>query len=426
MLIDVGSSARWVKICVEPTQSGLRAACLLAYRAAPISSGSPGFHRNVGSTAGVEAGTPMSTLAVSSAITTLPAVSNAASAAPECALAWVYAATNSAPLSRARLLSKHCVLVTAFASHPPTDPGSWLRQQEMFRTAIGSLLTTSRTAMPAQTQLWNAWHQCSAPLISTGPCASSAVPMPFVPAALSDQQNQGARLASVALARVAGSPHSARMRPVESVTVTTPPRVPTSCATEAAQKPSSVNTTSCSGAWSISATAIGASVRCGLTRYCSRQRCQEIATRGRTPGTWSSPCTNRSHAASTVPLPGLADMGSSRCRSVMVENRLWSILNARWHARSAPVAARRGRACSGPGTVSRVFLLRHSFWAVSQTGTPHPRYRFRAASRPSQSCVQEMSLPGRPRTGRPRARQAAHRRSRPTRWIGYGRWLTDR
>ena len=285
MLIDVGSSARWVKICVEPTQSGLRAACLLAYRAAPISSGSPGFHRTVGSTAGVEAGTPMSTLAVSSAITTLPAVSTAASAALERALAWVYAATNSAPLSRARLLSVHWVLVTAFASQLPAGAGSWLRQQEMFRTAIGSLVTTSRTAMPAQTQLWNAWHQCSAPLISTGPCASSAVPMPFVPAAHSDQQNQGARLASVALASVAWSPHSARIRPVASVTVTTPPRLPTSCATEAAQKPSSAKTTSCSGVWSISATATGASVRCGSTRYCSRQRCQEIATSGRTPGT---------------------------------------------------------------------------------------------------------------------------------------------
>ena len=89
MLIDVGSSARWVKICVEPTQSGLRAACLLAYRAAWISSGRPGFQRTVGSTAGVEAGTPMSTLAVSSAITTFPAVSIAASVAPERALAWV-------------------------------------------------------------------------------------------------------------------------------------------------------------------------------------------------------------------------------------------------------------------------------------------------------------------------------------------------
>jgi hypothetical protein len=89
MPIGVGSSARWVKICVEPTQSGLRAACLVAYRAASISSGTPGFQRTVGSTAGVEAGTPMSTLAVSSAITTLPAVSIAASVALEWALAWV-------------------------------------------------------------------------------------------------------------------------------------------------------------------------------------------------------------------------------------------------------------------------------------------------------------------------------------------------
>jgi hypothetical protein len=30
MLIEVGSSQRWVKTWVEPTQSGLRAACRLA------------------------------------------------------------------------------------------------------------------------------------------------------------------------------------------------------------------------------------------------------------------------------------------------------------------------------------------------------------------------------------------------------------
>jgi hypothetical protein len=47
------------------------------------------------------------------------------------------------------------------------------------------------------------------------------------------------------------------------------------------------------------------------------------------------------------------------------------------YARSAPVAARRGRACSGLGTASRVFLLRHSFQAVSQTGTVHPRPKLR-------------------------------------------------
>jgi hypothetical protein len=152
-------------------------------------------------------------------------------------------------------------MVTAFASQLPAEAGSWLRQHEMFRTAIGSIVTTSRTATPAPTQLWNAWHQCSAPLIGTGPCASSAVPMPFVPTAHSDQQNQGARLESLALASVAWSPHSARIRPVASVTVTTPPRLPTSCATDAARKPSSAKTTSCSGVWSSSATATGASVR---------------------------------------------------------------------------------------------------------------------------------------------------------------------
>jgi hypothetical protein len=143
----------------------------------------------------------------------------------------------AAPLSRARLFSVHWVLVTAFASQLPAAAGRWLRQQEMFRTAIGSLVTTSRTATPAQTQLWNAWHQCSAPRISTGPCASSAVPMPLVPATHSDQQNQGARSDSVALVSMAWSPHSARIRPVASVTVTTPPRLVTSCATDAAQNP---------------------------------------------------------------------------------------------------------------------------------------------------------------------------------------------
>ena len=49
----------------------------------------PGFQRTVGSSAGVEAGTPMSTLAVSSVITTLPAVSIAAIATPERARASV-------------------------------------------------------------------------------------------------------------------------------------------------------------------------------------------------------------------------------------------------------------------------------------------------------------------------------------------------
>ena len=89
MLIGVGSSVRWVKICVEPTQPGLRAAWRVAYCAALINSGSPGCQRTVGSRAGVQAGTPMRTLAVSSAITTFPAVSIAAIATPERARASV-------------------------------------------------------------------------------------------------------------------------------------------------------------------------------------------------------------------------------------------------------------------------------------------------------------------------------------------------
>ena len=44
---------------------------------------------------------------------------------PDRALACVYAATSSAPLSRARRRSVHWVLVTAFASQPPADAGSW-------------------------------------------------------------------------------------------------------------------------------------------------------------------------------------------------------------------------------------------------------------------------------------------------------------
>ncbi len=47
----------------------------------------------------------------------------------------------------------------------------------------------------------------------------------------------------------------------------------------------------------------------------------------------SSPCTNRSHAASTVSLPRFAGTGSSRCTSLMVQNRPWFIPDARRRAR---------------------------------------------------------------------------------------------
>ena len=266
----------------------------------------------------------MSTLAVSSAITTLPAVSIAASGVPERALACVYAATSSAPLFRARRLSVHWVLVTAFASQPPAAAGSGLRQQEMFRTAIGSLVTTSRTAMPAQTQLWNAWHQCSAPLISTGPCASSAVPMPFVPAAHSDQQNQGARLASAALASVAWSPHSARIRPVASVTVTTPPRL-----AHVVRHGGGAETQL--GEHDIVFGRV-VDLRDGH-RGLGEVRVDPVLLPAAMPGdrhfgpdardvilALHEPFPRREHGAPA----GAADMGSSRCTSLIVENRLWS------------------------------------------------------------------------------------------------------
>ncbi len=49
----------------------------------------------------------------------------------------------------------------------------------------------------------------------------------------------------------------------------------------------------------------------------------------------------------------------------------WSIPGTRRAcAPCAPVAARRGRVCGGPGPASRVFLLRHSFQAVSPHSPP--------------------------------------------------------
>ena len=60
-----------------------------------------GRQRPAGSSAGTRAGTPSSRLASSSAITTLPPASSAASAGPGRARAWVKAAASSEPLSQA-------------------------------------------------------------------------------------------------------------------------------------------------------------------------------------------------------------------------------------------------------------------------------------------------------------------------------------
>ena len=89
-------------------------------------------------------------------------------------------------------------------------------------------------------------HQCSGPLISTGPGASSAVPIPFVPVAHSDQHDHGAMLLSRARESVVLSPWTVRIRPAPSVTATTPPTLSTSLAIDAAAPPSWANTISCS------------------------------------------------------------------------------------------------------------------------------------------------------------------------------------
>jgi len=178
--------------------------------------------------------------------------------------------------------------VTAFASQLPAEAGRSWRQQEMFSTAIGSLVTTIRAhrdarADPVVERLAPVLRtpdqdRARAPPAGRAPCRSCRP-------RTRTSRNQGARFRGGGDGeRGPGHPTPPRIRPVASVTVTMPLRLPTSCAMEAGtESPAQANTTSCSGVWSISATATGASVRWGSTRYCSRQRCQEIATSGPYP-----------------------------------------------------------------------------------------------------------------------------------------------
>src|SRR3954454_9659750 len=194
--------------------------------------------------------------------------------------------------------------LTALDSHPAVWGGRLARQVETSSTATASRVTGSRTATPAQTHSWKPAHQCSGPLISTGPGASSAVPIPFVPVARSDQHDHGAMLLSRARKSVSLSPRTVSIRPAPSVTVTTPPTLSTSLAIEAAAPPSCAKTISCSSACSAEGSSCpdagGAFSRLGSTWYCSRQRYQDVATSGRTPRTRSSPARNRSRAADTA------------------------------------------------------------------------------------------------------------------------------
>src|SRR3954452_10359421 len=193
---------------------------------------------------------------------------------------------------------------TAFDSHAAAWAGRLARQVETSSTATGSCVTASRTATPAQTHSSKPTHQCSVPLITTGPGASRAVPIPFVPVAHSDQHDHGAMLLSYARDSVVWSPWTVRSRPVPSLTATTPPTFSTSLAIDAAAPPSWANTISCSSVCSEGgpscAGAGGASLRLGSTWYCSRQRYQDVTTSGRTPRTRSSPARNLSRAAVTA------------------------------------------------------------------------------------------------------------------------------
>ena len=227
----------------------------------------------MGSSAGTRAGTPRRRLASSSAMTTLPPASSAASAWPDRALAWANAAASSPPLSRARWRRTARAPLTALDSQPAACAGRLWRHVETSRTATGSAVTGSRTATPAQTHSSNPSHQCSGPLISTGPGASSAVPIPFVPVAHSDQHDHGAILLSRARRSVFASPWMARILAAPSVTVTTPPRLSTSGAIDAAAPPRWANTTACSSvcsadgsSWAARAVRAPASGRRGIAR----------------------------------------------------------------------------------------------------------------------------------------------------------------
>ena len=80
-VIRHGSRVSSVTTWVEPTQLRSWRACFIAWRARP-STFRPGCQRTVGSSAGTRAGTPRTRLAPSSAITTLPLASRAASRLP--------------------------------------------------------------------------------------------------------------------------------------------------------------------------------------------------------------------------------------------------------------------------------------------------------------------------------------------------------
>lgn len=189
-----------------------------------------------------------------------------------------------------------------------------------------------------------------------------------------------------ALASVAWSPHSARIRPVASATVTTPPRLPTSCGTEAAQQPSS-------GEDDVT---LGSVVDLrDSDRSLTEVWVDSVLLSAAMPGDRRlGPDTRDVILALHEPFPGGEHGAPPHGRRHGLKPMYirhggeppWSIPNA-----PRPGQQRAGHC---------VARLPASSGCVTDR-QPHPRYPCRAASRPSPDGVRETSCPGQPRTARP-------------------------
>ena len=291
-------------MCVEPTHSWSRRACLMACRARCLRS-RPGCQRTAGSSAGTRAGTPRNEARLLVGDDDLAArvqggerLSGPRSRLGECRGQFGAAVVRALTEYRARAARRPWT-----ATRRPAAGGGRARPRRRGRRRDRGSRRRERPRRHRPTRE-SPVHQCSGPLISTGPGASSAVPIPFVPVAHSDQHDHGAMLLSRARCSVSLSPWTVRIRPAPSVTVMTPPRLSTSLAIDAAAPPSWANTISCSSVCSAEDSSArseaGGALRLGSTWYCSRQRYQDVATSGRTPRTRSSPARNRSRAAVTA------------------------------------------------------------------------------------------------------------------------------
>ena len=238
-------------------------------------------------------------------MTTLPLASRAARACPDRARAWVNAAASSAPLSWARWRRIARAPPTALDSHSAAcgrkvgAPGRDVEDRDGIAghgVAHGHAgtdpLVEARAPVlgPADQHRSRRLERRAHPVRPRRPLRP-ARPRRHVAVPRAAQ-------------RLACRPGRSGSGPRRRSTATTPPRLSTSLAIDAAAPPSWANTISCSSVCSEEASscadAAGASLRPGSTWYCSRQRYQDVATSGRTPRTRSSPARNRSRAAVTA------------------------------------------------------------------------------------------------------------------------------